>query len=107
MPTLRGRVVRAGPQSRHPRELPDQRKGQSRMGSHYVLETVGGEHNQRDPLQGHRRRRVRRISEQRNLPEKIAPHEDPQYALVLRAPPPNVRLSLLVTSRPRRPIQEH
>src|SRR5215813_5700441 len=49
---------------------------------------VRGNRNQRDPLQGDRRRRVRRISEQRNLPEKIAPHERPQHALMLSIPPP-------------------
>ena len=90
MPTLWGRVLRAGLRSRHPRELPNQCKGQSRTSSHDVLETVGGNDNHRDPLQRDRGRRVGRVSEQRNLPEKIAPHENPQHALLLSIPSPNL-----------------
>jgi hypothetical protein len=33
---------------------------------------------------------VRRVSEQSNFPEKIAPHENPQHALLLSIPSPNL-----------------
>ena len=56
----------------HPRELPDQRQGELRMRADHLLQAILRDHDQRDRLEGDRRRRMGRGPEEGDFPEQVA-----------------------------------